>query len=286
MTTTSRPPKVMGIVNVTPDSFSDGGAHLDPDAATAHGRLMVSEGATILDVGGESTRPGSTEVGAAEEIERVVPVVEGLAGSGVEISVDTSKLAVGEASLDAGATIVNDVTALRRDPELASLCAERGATVVLVHMLGTPLTMQKNPTYRNVLSEVKDFLLRRIEFAVRSGVPEDRILVDPGIGFGKTLDHNLALLRGLEAFSGLGAGIVVGASRKSFIGELGAAKPKDRLGGSLAAAIWAAAQGASVVRVHDVAATVEALTVTAAIAQTTGRNADRVPPGRTLRQSR
>lgn len=264
-----RYPRVMGIVNATPDSFSDGGSYLDPAAAAAHGRRMIGEGATILDVGGESTRPGSTEVGAAEELERVAPVVAALAGEDVRISVDTSKRAVAEAALAAGATIVNDVTALRRDPALAGLCAERGATVVLVHMRGTPRTMQKRPAYADVLAEVREFLQERVEFAVGAGVPAERILVDPGIGFGKTLAHNLTLLRGLETFAGLGAGILVGASRKSFIGELGAAEPRDRLGGSVAAAIWAAAHGASVLRVHDVAATAEALTVTAAIAQAT-----------------
>jgi dihydropteroate synthase len=256
--------KLMGIVNVTPDSFSDGGAFLDADAAVAHGRQLLGEGADILDVGGESTRPGAAAVGPDEELARVAPVVEALAADAV-VSIDTSKRAVAEAALDAGATIVNDVTALRAEPELAGLCADRGCELVLMHMLGDPRTMQEDPRYDDVVDDIKDFLAERIEFAVSEGVDEERIWVDPGIGFGKTVEHNLELLRRLGEFSGLGRPLLVGTSRKSFLGKLTGAPVDERLGGTVASNVIAFANGADVLRVHDVAPVREALTVAEAI---------------------
>ncbi len=255
----------MGIVNVTPDSFSDGGLFLDPRRAIEHGRSLAADGADLLDVGGESTRPGAEAVSAEEELARVVPVVEGLAAGEVAVSIDTSKRAVAEAALDAGAAIVNDVTALRAEPELAGLCAERGCEVVLMHMLGDPRTMQENPTYEDVVDDVKAFLAERVEFATAEGIDEERILVDPGIGFGKTVEHNLELLRRLAELTELGRPIVVGTSRKSFIGKLTGAPVDRRLGGTIASSVLAFANGAEVLRVHDAGAVREALTVAEAI---------------------
>lgn len=258
-------PKLMGIVNVTPDSFSDGGLYLDPDAAVAHGQELTEAGAEVLDVGGESTRPGAEPVGEEEELRRVVPVIRGLAGSRARISVDTSKAAVAAAALDAGAEIVNDVTALRGDPGMASLCAERGATVVLMHMLGEPRTMQEDPRYEDVVADVKAFLAERLDAAVAAGVAEERVWLDPGIGFGKTAAHNLELLRRLGELRELGRPLVVGTSRKSFIGKLDGSAADQRLGGTIASSILAAAEGADVLRVHDVAEMRQALAVAAAI---------------------
>jgi dihydropteroate synthase len=258
-------PKLMGVVNVTPDSFSDGGLYLDPDAAVAHGEELARAGAAILDVGGESTRPGADAVTEAEELRRVVPVIEGLAGGGAEISVDTSKAAVAEAALDAGAAIVNDVTALRGDGEMAALCADRGATVVLMHMLGSPRTMQENPVYGDVVDEVRAFLADRVEAAVAAGVAEERIWLDPGIGFGKTAAHNLELLRRLGELCELGRPLVIGASRKSFIGRVDGSDAGERLGGTIASSVLAAAEGAAVLRVHDVAEIAQAMAVATAI---------------------
>jgi dihydropteroate synthase len=258
-------PRLMGVVNVTPDSFSDGGLYLDPEAAIAHGRELAEAGAEILDVGGESTRPGAEEVGVEEELRRVVPVVEGLRGLEARISVDTSKASVAAAALDAGAEIVNDVTALRGDPEMAALCAERGAGVVLMHMLGTPRTMQDDPRYDDVVAEVKAFLAGRLEAALAAGIPEEGIWLDPGIGFGKTLAHNAELLRRLGELGELGRPLVVGTSRKSFIGRLDGSPASERLGGTIASSLLAAANGAEVLRVHDVAAVRQALAVAAAI---------------------
>jgi dihydropteroate synthase len=243
----------MGIVNVTPDSFSDGGRFLAPDRAIAHARGLAADGAELLDVGGESTRPGARGVSAEEELERVAPVLAGLEGVGAAISIDTSKLAVAEAAVDAGAEIVNDVTALRQDPELAGLCAERRCLVILMHMQGTPRTMQENPTYDDVVADVRAFLARRIEFAVGEGIAEERIWVDPGIGFGKTVDHNLELLRRLGELRELGRPVVVGTSRKRFIGTLTGREVDDRLGGTIASNVLALRAGADVLRVHDVA---------------------------------
>jgi dihydropteroate synthase len=257
--------RLMGVVNVTPDSFSDGGLYLDPDAAVAHGGELAAAGAAILDVGGESTRPGAEEVSEAEELRRVVPVIQGLAGSDAEISVDTSKAAVAAAALEAGAAIVNDVTALRGDGEMAALCADRGATVVLMHMLGSPRTMQENPVYEDVVDEVKAFLAERVEAAVAAGVGEERIWLDPGIGFGKTAAHNLELLRRLGELRELGRPLVIGTSRKSFIGRVDGSDAGERLGGTIASSVLAAAEGAEVLRVHDVAEVGQAMAVATAI---------------------
>jgi dihydropteroate synthase len=255
----------MGVVNVTPDSFSDGGLYLDPEAAIAHGRELVAAGAEILDVGGESTRPGAAAVGVEEELRRVVPVVRGLRDLDCELSVDTSKAPVAAAALDAGAAIVNDVTALRGDPEMAALCAERNATVVLMHMLGDPRTMQDDPRYEDVVSEVRAFLAERREAAVAAGIAEERIWLDPGIGFGKTAAHNMELLRRLGELRELGRPLVVGTSRKSFIGRLDGSGAGERLGGTIASSVLAAVEGAEVLRVHDVAEVRQALTVATAI---------------------
>jgi dihydropteroate synthase len=257
--------KIMGIVNVTPDSFSDGGEFFDPDRAIAHGRELVGEGADLLDVGGESTRPGAAAVGAEEELRRVAPVVAALARDGAEVSIDTSKAIVAAAALDAGAAMVNDVTALRSDPELAAVCAEAGCEVVLMHMLGDPRTMQENPVYDDVVDDIKAFLAERIEFAVSQGIEEGRIWVDPGIGFGKTLEHNLELHRRLGELAELGRPIAFGSSRKSFIGKLTGAEVDDRIGGSIASNVIAYANGARMLRVHDVAPMRQALTIAEAI---------------------
>lgn len=249
---------------MTPDSFSDGGLYLDPDAAVEHGRELASQGAEILDVGGESTRPGAVEVGEAEELRRVEPVVAGLAGTAT-VSIDTSKLAVAEAAIAAGAEIVNDVTALRGDPEMGALCAERGVGVVLMHMPGNPRTMQDDPAYDDVVDEVRAFLAERTEAAVAAGIEEERIWLDPGIGFGKTLEHNLELLRRLGELGGLGRPLVVGTSRKSFIGKIDGSEVDRRAGGTVASSVLAAAEGADILRVHDVAEAAQALRVASAI---------------------
>jgi len=255
----------MGVVNVTPDSFSDGGLYFEVEAAVAHGKELVRDGAEILDIGGESTRPGAEPVEEGEEMGRVVPVIEGLAGVDAAISIDTSKAAVAAAALDAGATIVNDITALRGDPAMAALCAERGATVVLMHMAGTPRTMQEAPAYGDVVAEVRAFLAERLEAATAAGIEEERIWLDPGIGFGKTAEHNMELLRRLGELRELGRPLVVGASRKSFIGRVDGSGPGERLGGTIAASVLAAAEGAEALRVHDVAEARQALAVAAAV---------------------
>jgi dihydropteroate synthase len=258
--------RVMGIVNVTPDSFSDGGEFLDPQRAIAHGRELAAEGADILDIGGESTRPGAEGVTAEEELARVGPVVDALSDDdGPSVSIDTSKLAVAEAALSAGATMVNDVTALRGDPELAGLCAERRCEVVLMHMLGEPRTMQENPVYEDVVDDVKAFLAERIEFAISQGIEKERIWIDPGIGFGKNVEHNLELHRRLGELTDLGRPIAFGSSRKSFIGKLTGAEVDRRLGGTIASNVIAYANGASMLRVHDVAPIRQALSVVDAI---------------------
>ncbi|MGQ0520943.1 MAG: dihydropteroate synthase [Actinomycetota bacterium] len=247
-------PLVMGVLNVTPDSFSDGGRFLDPDLAVARGLAMVEEGAAVVDVGGESTRPGAAPVGEAEERRRVVPVVEALAPH-VRVSIDTTKAAVALAAIEAGATLVNDVSA-----SLHRVAAEAGVGWVAMHMRGTPGTMQDDPRYGDVVTEVRDYLVARAEAAAAAGVEE--IWVDPGIGFGKTARHNLLLLRHLGTLVGAGYPVLVGTSRKSFLGALaGGAPAGDRLEGSLATAVCALAQGAGMVRVHDVAATVAAATL-------------------------
>jgi dihydropteroate synthase len=258
---------VMGIVNVTPDSFSDGGLFLGADDAVRHGARLVDEGADVLDVGGESTRPGAEPVDAEEELRRVIPVIEGLAKAVPEtpVSVDTTKPEVARSALDAGARIVNDVTA-GGDGAMFDAVGGSGAGVVLMHMLGDPRTMQDDPRYEDVVAEVHEYLRERIEAAVFAGIPEERVCIDPGIGFGKNVEHNLSLIRSIPALRTLGAAVLVGASRKRFIGTLtGTEEPSDRLEGSLAAAVLAASLGADVVRVHDVAATVRALKVADAV---------------------
>ena len=259
-------PCVMGIVNVTPDSFSDGGLHADTDSAVAHGLLLADEGAAILDIGGESTRPGSLPVPLDEELARVVPVIERLAAATPALlSIDTTKAAVARAALDAGATIVNDVTALRGDAAMAALVAERGCPVCLMHMLGEPRTMQDDPRYDDVVAEVAAFLEERLTAAVAAGVREEQVLLDPGIGFGKTVQHNLLLLAHLDRLTALGRPLVLGASRKRFIGTLLGAEPRERTSGTVATTVLGLARGAAVVRVHDVRPNVEALRVAEAV---------------------
>jgi len=256
-------PYIMGIVNVTPDSFSDGGAHATPQAAIAHGLQLAAEGADILDIGGESTRPGAQPVSVAEELARVIPVITGLAGrTTARISVDTRKAEVMAAAKEAGAHIINDVSALSHDPEALAAAAASGLAIVLMHAQGDPRTMQQAPYYEHVVLDVFDYLEARIAACERAGIARARLIADPGIGFGKTLAHNLELLASLSLFHGLGVPLLVGASRKAFIGTLtGIEEPKQRLHGSLAAALAIAAQGAQLLRVHDVAATRRALTV-------------------------
>ena len=256
--------RVMGVVNVTPDSFSDGGEFLDPAAAIAHGRRLATDGAGILDIGGESTRPGAAPVDAEEEVRRVLPVIEALADTGTQISIDTTKTEVAGRALDAGASIVNDVSAFRFAPELAGLVADAGADCCLMHMLGEPRTMQEHPRYDDVVADVKAFLDERMQFATAAGVGEDRIWLDPGIGFGKTLQHNLELLRRLDEIVALGRPVVVGTSRKSFLGKLTGKPEKERLPGTIATNVIALERGARIFRVHDVAEVTEALTVAAA----------------------
>jgi dihydropteroate synthase len=256
-------PSVMGIVNVTPDSFSDGGVHLDPDVAAAASRRMLDDGAAIVDVGGESTRPGSGGASEEEELRRVVPVLDRL-GAELPISIDTSKAAVAHAALERGAILVNDVTALRGDPELAGVVADAGAYLCLMHMQGEPRTMQEEPRYDDVAAEVASFLAERLAFAVSQGIPEERICVDPGIGFGKTVAHNLELVRRLDVLLALGRPVLVGFSRKSSLRRLTGSD--DLLGASVAAAVTAFERGATILRVHDVKPHVDALTVAAAVA--------------------
>jgi dihydropteroate synthase len=264
-------PRIMGILNVTPDSFSDGGEWFAYDGAVAHGRRLIAEGAHILDVGGESTRPGAGPVAVDEELRRVVPVIGALGGSEAQISVDTMKLGVAEAAVDAGATYVNDVTAFRHEPELAGFVADRGCDCCVMHMLGEPRTMQENPRYDDVVGEVRAFLEERAAFAMSVGVREERIMVDPGIGFGKTLEHNLELLRRLDEIVAIGFPVVIGTSRKSFLGRLtGRDDPHDRVAATLATTVLAVERGAAVFRVHDVAPTRDALAVATATLRADG----------------
>jgi dihydropteroate synthase len=253
-------PSVMGIVNVTPDSFSDGGVNLDPDSAAASARRMVDEGASIVDVGGESTRPGSEGVSVDEELRRVVPVLERLGGE-VPLSIDTAKAEVARRALELGGELVNDVTALRGDPAMAEVVAASDVYVCLMHMLGEPRTMQDDPRYDDVVSDVKAFLDERLSFAVAAGIAEERICLDPGIGFGKTVEDNVELLRRLDELVALGRPVLVGASRKRFLGRLlgDSEAIVGPLDASVTAASAAVAAGATIVRVHDVRETVEAL---------------------------
>jgi dihydropteroate synthase len=258
-------PSVMGVVNVTPDSFSDGGVHFAADAAVAAGRRMLADGAAIVDVGGESTRPGAEGVSAVEELRRVLPVLEGLAGA--PVSVDTSKAEVAARAIELGAELVNDVTALRADPRLAEVVAGAGVYLCLMHMQGEPRTMQEMPRYDDVVSEVAAFLERRLAFAVAAGVPEELVCLDPGFGFGKTVEHNLELLRRLDEIAALGRPVLVGLSRKRTLGRL-LGDPEATVGSeaaSLGAAVAALDRGATIFRVHDVRPHVEALTVAAAV---------------------
>ena len=259
-------PSVMGVVNVTPDSFSDGGINFRPEDAIASARRMLQSGAAIVDVGGESTRPGSIGVSAEEELRRVVPVLEAL--HGVPISIDTSKAEVARQALELGAELVNDVTALRGDPELAGVVADTDAYLCLMHMRGEPRTMQEDPRYGDVAAEVASFLEERLAFAVSAGIAEERICLDPGIGFGKSVEHNVELVRRLDVLLALGRPVLVGFSRKSSLGRL-LGDPDARTGplaASLAAAVVAYERGATILRVHDVREHVEALTVASAIA--------------------
>jgi dihydropteroate synthase len=260
-------PSVMGIVNVTPDSFSDGGLNLDPDAAAATARRMIDEGAAIVDVGGESTRPGSEGVSTDEELRRVVPVLERLEGD-VPVSIDTAKAEVARRALALGAKFVNDITALRGDPELAGVVADTGAYLCLMHMRGEPRTMQVDPSYEDVASEVASFLEERLRFAVSAGIDERRICLDPGIGFGKTVEQNFELVARLDVLLSLGRPVLIGLSRKSSLGRvLGDPTAKTGpLAASLAAAVAAYERGATILRVHDVREHVEALAVARAIA--------------------
>jgi dihydropteroate synthase len=255
----------MGIVNVTPDSFSDGGQFLDPEAAVEHGLELAAQGAAVLDVGGASTRPGAEPVPVADELRRAVPVVERLAQAGQRVSIDTTKREVAAAALDAGATLVNDVSAFRFAPEIAGLVADAGADCCLVHMRGEPRTMQAEARYGDVVAEVKAFLEERLAVAVDAGIAEERVWVDPGIGFGKTVEHNLELLRRLDEIVAIGRPVVIGTSRKSFLGKLAGGRPADeRLPGTIATNVMALERGASVFRVHDVAPVADALAIAAA----------------------
>jgi dihydropteroate synthase len=269
MPSANRPPRplVMGIVNVTPDSFSDGGRFFAPERAIDHFHRLVEEGADIIDIGGESSRPGAEPVDAGEEWRRLRPVLARISpDSPVPISVDTYKANVARRALDSGARAINDISAMRFDPEMPSVIAESGAAVILMHMQGTPRSMQKNPVYRDVVSEVCEFLQHRAQAAIEAGIARGKIILDPGIGFGKTLEHNLTILRHLPDFVRQGYPILVGASRKSFIKMVSGVEDGERLEGSLAAAVLAAQAGAAVVRVHDVAQTRRALEICAAVA--------------------
>ncbi len=257
-------PLLMGIVNVTPDSFSDGGQFYDADAAIAHGIRLIEEGADMLDIGGESTKPGAVPVAVEDEIGRVVPVIAALSKTGKAISVDTRHAATMKAALEAGAGFINDITALQGAGSL-EVAAAAGADVCLMHMLGTPQTMQDNPVYTDVVTEVYEFLKRRIGACVAAGIAREKIYVDVGIGFGKTLEHNLDLLRNLDEFHDLGVKILLGASRKSFISKITPAAPDQRLGGSLAAAFLGYQMGAQILRVHDVRETKQMIEVWDAI---------------------
>jgi dihydropteroate synthase len=261
-------PTVVGILNVTPDSFSDGGDFLDPEAAAVHAASMLDEGAGVLDVGGESTRPGSDPVSQEEEIGRVVPVIERVLAVRPEavISVDTYRSGTATAGLEAGASLVNDVTALRGDPRMVSVVGEAGCPVILMHMQGDPKTMQKEPRYEDVVREVRDFLAERAEYAVDADVRPENIILDPGIGFGKNLEHNLDLLHNLDAIVDLGFPVLIGASRKRFIERItGVQEARDRVSGTIATTVLAYERGATYFRVHDVRANREALAVAEAI---------------------
>lgn len=258
---------VMGVLNVTPDSFYDGGRHSSTETAIRHARQLIAEGADILDIGGESTRPGSEPVPSEEELSRVIPVIEAIASeSDIAISIDTFKSTTAREALRAGAHIVNDISGMRFDPQMLDVAAQTGAGVVLMHIQGTPKTMQQNPHYEDVVQEVKEYLAGCAELARQAGIPAKHIWVDPGIGFGKTPEHNLQLLRNLSELRSLGYPLLVGTSRKSFIGKiLGDLPPEERLEGTLATLALAVREGADIVRVHDVRAAVRAVRVADAV---------------------
>lgn len=244
---------VMGVLNITPDSFYDGGSYSSPGNAIERGLSMVEDGADIIDVGGESSRPGSCPVEADEELARVIPVIEGIRRqSDVAISIDTTKATVAQAAVDSGAAIVNDISAMRFDPEMAGMIASTGAAVVLMHMQGTPGTMQISPRYSDTVDEIIDFLRERVETGLAAGISRERMMIDPGIGFGKRLEHNIAILRGLGAFKRLGLPVLVGLSRKSFLGDILDVPAAERLTGTISANAIAIANGADIIRVHDV----------------------------------
>ncbi|MDP6044826.1 MAG: dihydropteroate synthase [Phycisphaerae bacterium] len=269
----SDPAVVMGILNVTPDSFSDGGKYLDPQSASAQAMQMIDSGAEIIDIGAESTRPGSDPVPPDEQIRRIEQVIPAIARTGAVVSIDTTNSAVAARAIEWGATIINDVSAGRDDPEILSLAAESRAGLVLMHMLGQPRNMQANPQYDDVLGEVKAFLSERIEAACAAGVAASRIVIDPGIGFGKKLEHNLALLGGVSGLADLGCAILIGPSRKRFIGDLGGSvRAEDRIGGTIAACLAARRGGATIFRVHDAAPAVEALRVYDAVISNAAHN--------------
>ena len=260
------PPAVMGVINVTPDSFSDGGDYFDPAAAIAHGLELVEQGAVLIDIGGESTRPGATQVSPDDELARVIPVIEGLvARTPVPISIDTMKAEVARRALDAGASFVNDVSALRHDPEMVRVVAVAGVPVCLMHMQGTPRTMQDDPSYADVTGEVAEFLLERARFAEAAGVSRELICIDPGIGFGKTMEHNLTLLRELDTIVALGYPVLIAVSRKRFLGQITGRAERQRTAGTIAANLEAFGRGAWMFRVHDAGPVREALDVAAAI---------------------
>lgn len=264
-------PHIMGVVNVTPDSFSDGGDFIETERAIAHGRALLAQGADILDVGGESTRPGAAPVSLDEEIARVVPVIKALVAPGVLVSVDTRHAPVMEAAVEAGAAIINDVSALTGDPAALSMAAKLGTPVILMHMQGEPGTMQENPVYADAPGDVRTYLAARIEACLQAGIKADKIAIDPGIGFGKTDVHNAQILTRLAEMASLGCPVVLGVSRKSMIGRIaGESDPKKRLPGSLAAALYGVMAGAHIVRVHDVAETAQALAVWRAIEAANG----------------
>jgi dihydropteroate synthase len=259
-------PCIMGVLNVTPDSFSDGGRYLKTAAAVAHGRQLAAEGACIIDIGGESTRPGSASVSESVESRRVLPVVEELHTMvDVTLSIDTAKAAVARRALAAGAAMVNDVSALRADPEMVNVVAEAGCPVCLMHMQGVPRTMQEDPSYDDVVGEVLAFLSERLAFAVAHGIREEQVLLDPGIGFGKTLEHNLLLIKHLDRLAALGRPLVLGASRKRFLGAVLDAAPDRRTIGTVATTVIGLLKGAAIFRVHDVQPNVEALRVVQAV---------------------
>jgi len=258
-------PRIMGILNVTPDSFSDGGRFFDREAAAAHARALVEAGADILDVGGESTRPGAAEVPLQEELDRVIPVIEAVSGLGVPVSVDTRKAAVMRAAVAAGATMINDVSALEHDPQAEETVAALGVPVCLMHMQGTPETMQARPSYTDVVAEVKTYLGERATQCREAGIEREAIVLDPGIGFGKTVAHNLALLHHLDSFAELGYPLLVGTSRKSLVGKVLDREVGERIYGDAAVVAWSVSHGAAVVRVHDVGPARDVIRMTEAL---------------------